>query len=104
METVETTRPAPLSETPDRYGAYPRLDDAQIQALAEQGERRRTLPGDVLYREGDTHYDFVVILEGLVAVLEGCGSEEERVLGAHGPRRFMGELDLLTGEAAFVTA
>jgi hypothetical protein len=29
--------PVPLTETPDHYGAFPRLEDAQIEALAELG-------------------------------------------------------------------
>ena len=43
----------PLVETEDRSGAFPRLDDGQIEALASHGERRRTGLGEVLYREGD---------------------------------------------------
>jgi CRP-like cAMP-binding protein len=47
--------------------------------------------------------DFFVILEGKVAVVEGYGSDE-RVLRIHGPGRFLGELGLLTGQAALVTS
>jgi hypothetical protein len=47
------------------------------------------MAGDVLYRAED--YDFVVVLEGLAAVVEGYG-DEEREIGVHGPRRFLGEL------------
>jgi thioredoxin reductase (NADPH) len=95
--------PAPLTETPDRTGAFPRLTDEQIETLSEHGERRPTRSGEVLFREGDRSYDFFVILEGLVAIVEGYGNEE-RVLGVHGPRRFLGELNLLTGQASFLTA
>lgn len=59
--------PAPLQETPDRYGAYLRLSDAQIEALAGRGERRRTQPGQVLCLEGEASCDFFVILEGKLA-------------------------------------
>ena len=59
--------------------------------------------GDVLYREGDGNCDFFVILEGKVAVIEES-SGEERVIGVHGPRRFLGELGLVTGQSVFVTA
>ena len=94
----------PLVETEDRSGAFPRLDDGQIEALASYGERRRTRRGDVLYREGDARYDFHVILEGTVAIVEGYESGHERTIGVHGPRRFLGELNLLTGQTAFLTA
>jgi thioredoxin reductase (NADPH) len=95
--------PVPLTETPDHYGAFPRLEDAQIEALAELGERRRVMPGEVLFREGDERYDFFVVLDAKVAVVAGYGGAE-RLIAIHGPRRFLGELSLLTGQAAFFTA
>ncbi|WP_433605338.1 FAD-dependent oxidoreductase [Dactylosporangium sp. CA-139114] len=92
-----------LLETPDPYGAYPRLDDAQIHALAAEGRRHRTQSGEVLIREGEENYDFFVVLAGKVANVDGFGGDE-RVLGVHGPKRFLGELSLFTGEAAFCTS
>ncbi|MDQ1459800.1 MAG: thioredoxin reductase [Actinomycetota bacterium] len=92
-----------LTESPDLYGAFPRLSDEQIAALMRVGERRRVRRGDVLHREGDGNCDFFVILEGKVAVVEESGAGEE-VIGVHGPGRFLGELGLITGQAAFVTA
>ncbi len=38
-------------ETPDIYGAYPRLTEDQIARLAEHGQRRSMAPNDVLIRE-----------------------------------------------------
>jgi thioredoxin reductase (NADPH) len=105
VEDVSTTDPEPLSETPDLHGAYPRLSEEQLAALAARGERRRTSQGEVLYREGDEGYDFFAILEGKVAVLEGYGEEEtERLISVHGPGRFLGELSLLIGQATLLTA
>jgi thioredoxin reductase (NADPH) len=91
-------------ETADRSGAFPRLDDGQLAAFEAIGERRRVQRGDVLFREGDAHYDFFVILSGRVAIVEGYGSGRERTIGVHGERRFLGELNLLTRQAAFLTA
>ena len=99
---MATHAPAP-TESPDLYGAFPRLSDEQIKALEMVGERRRVQPGDVLYREGDGNCDFFVILEGKVAVIEESGVGEQ-VIGVHGPGRFLGELGLITGQAVFVTA
>ena len=67
--------------------------------MASSGRTRRK---EVLFREGDERYDFFVILEGKVAVFDPDGSEEERLIAVHGPRRFLGELGLLTGQAAFL--
>lgn len=99
--------PTPLHpETPDLYGAFPRLSEQQLLALFEHGERRPTGAGDVLVREGAESCEFFVILEGTVASVEGRGLDEhqENVLSVHGPRRFLGELSMLTGEGAFVSA
>jgi thioredoxin reductase (NADPH) len=101
---MTTTDDRPLVETQDRTGAFPRLNAGQIEALSRHGERRRTQAGDVLFREGDREYDFHVILEGMVAIVEGHGSPRERLIGVHGPGRFLGELNLLTGQASFLTA
>ncbi|WP_433087400.1 FAD-dependent oxidoreductase [Dactylosporangium sp. CA-052675] len=92
-----------LVETPDRYGAYPRLEDAQIQALAAEGRRYRTQPAEVLIREGEENYDFFVVLAGKVANVDGFGGDE-RIISVHGPKRFLGELSLITGQAAFFTS
>lgn len=92
-----------LPETPDVTGAFPRLTDAQIELLARHGERRVVSLGDVLYQEGQSSCDFFVILQGRVAIVEGYGVDND-VIGVHGPGRFLGELNLLTGEAVFVTA
>jgi thioredoxin reductase (NADPH) len=100
---VTTTEPVRLPESPDLDGAFPRLSERQLQALAAHGVRRRTRQGEVLYQEGDERCDFFVILEGQVAILEGYGGAV-RVIAVHGPRRFLGELGLLTGQAAFLTA
>src|SRR3954447_6777020 len=91
-----------LLETPDLDGAFPRLSNEQIEALAAYGVRRRTQPGEMLFREGDPESDFFVILEGKVAIVEGFG-DDEHVISVHGPGRFLGELNLLTGQAVFVT-
>lgn len=93
-----------LEETPDLYGAFPELTDAQITTLAQSGLRQTTQVGDILYREGDRPYDFVVVLSGKVAVIEGYERPDQQVVGVHGPRRFLGEISLLTGQAALVTA
>jgi thioredoxin reductase (NADPH) len=94
-----------LAETPDSHGGYPRLSDEQIAALSAHGERRRAEAGEVLFNEGDERYDFYVVLEGRVAILQGGDQIDDKTLIAvHGPHRFLGELSLLTGQAAFFSA
>ena len=76
------------------------LSDSQLATLAELGEERTADVGDVLYRVGDQRYPFIAILEGEVAILDAAGHEIVR----HGPSRFLGELNLLSGQTVFVTA
>jgi thioredoxin reductase (NADPH) len=78
----------------------PMLSVSQVSRLAELGEERTADVGDVLYRVGDERYPFIVILEGEVVILDAAGGEIIR----HGPSRFLGELNLLSGQSVFVTA
>jgi thioredoxin reductase (NADPH) len=92
-----------LSETPDVAGAYPRLSDEQIELLSRRGEKRPVERDDVLVAEGRRGRDFLVVLSGKVAVIEGYHTPEPRLVRAHGPRRFLDELGLLTGQPSFVS-
>jgi thioredoxin reductase (NADPH) len=92
------------AETPDRGGAFPRLDEEQIALLRECGRTRRTGRGDVLVHEGQRDRDFIVVLAGKVAVYEGYGTESQRLVRVHGPGRFLDEIGLLTGQPAFVSS
>ncbi|MEV6283782.1 FAD-dependent oxidoreductase [Kribbella sp. NPDC051770] len=90
-------------ETPDLYGAYPRLEDYQIVALTAVGQRRRFVKGQTLQRAGEPADEFLVVLEGRVLVLQDNGSAPH-VIGVHGARRFLGDLGLLTGQPSFLTS
>ena len=76
------------------------MSESQLATLADLGEERTAKPGDVLYRVGDRSYPFVVVLEGEVAIVDAAGNEITR----HGPSRFLGEMNLLTGQTVFLTA
>jgi thioredoxin reductase (NADPH) len=83
--------------------AIPDLDDAEIAQLESYGTRRVALPGEYLYRAGDAAYDFYVVLSGQIEIVLGVDGEEQ-VIVQHGPGRFLGELNLLTGLRVFVSA
>src|SRR5436190_14807640 len=93
-----------LEETRDQQGAFPRLSTDAIAALEDYGDRRRTAEGEVLFADGDKTYDFFVLLSGRVAIIQSAGTPKERVIGVHGEGRFLGELNLLSGEAVYLTA
>src|SRR4051794_18851121 len=94
----------PPGETPDLSRAYPRLGEAQLRALEGWGRRRPVARGEVLVAEGEPERVFHVVLSGRVAVVEGYGTPEQRIVRVHGPGRFLGELGVLTGQPAFVSS
>ncbi|MDQ1535206.1 MAG: thioredoxin reductase [Actinomycetota bacterium] len=87
----------------DDGAAFPNLDDTQMAALDALGTRRSIAAGEYLYRAGDTSYDFYVIVSGAVDIVVHSDGEE-RVIASHGARRFLGELNMLTGLRVFVSA
>ena len=93
-----------FEETKDQQGAFPRLSDDAIEVLEAGGTRRRIAVGDVLFADGDAHYDFYVVLSGKVAIIQNAGCDDETTIGVHGDHRFLGELNLMTGEAVYLTA
>ncbi len=83
--------------------ATPTLNAADMAILAQLGERRQAQAGEYLYREGDVTYDFFVLVDAevdIVVTVDGV----ERVIVHHGSGRFLGELNMLSGLRAFVSA
>ena len=95
--TVDQRESSALAETPDVYGAYPRLSDDQIATLEQGGSRRTVGIGEMLVREGERADHFFVVLAGKVAVSATDDAGNRRVKRVHGPRRFLGELGDLEG-------
>ena len=63
----------------------------------------RSSVGEYLYREGDVAYDFFVLVSAEVDIVVSVDGEE-RVIIHHGPGRFLGELNMLSGLRVFVSA
>src|SRR5262245_53437850 len=81
----------------------PPLDGDQLALLSRYGQERPTRAGQVLFREGDRSYDFIVVLSGAVSVVDHEAGVV-RELATLGPGRFVAELNILTGERVFATA
>ncbi len=90
-----------MVQLPDR--ASPTLDADALRELAPFGEERTVDVGDVLYRAGDESYDFFVILEGSVDVIRP-DVEGDTLITTHGGGRFLGELNMVTGQRLYLTA
>jgi thioredoxin reductase (NADPH) len=93
----------PLADATDPV-AFPTLDAEHLAFLDTVGRRRRMDVGDYLYRSGDEAYDFFVLLSGSVEILLEGDDGDELVIAQHGAGRFLGELNLLTGQRVFVSA
>src|SRR5271154_7207352 len=83
--------------------AFPTLTDADMAVMEGLGTRRPMAAGEYLYREGDLTYDFMVLVSGAVDVIANNGTEEV-IVTQHGPGRFLGELNMLSGLRVFVSA
>jgi thioredoxin reductase (NADPH) len=108
------SREARMPEAADNNKAYdrtdeirstrtPRLRTDQIEVLRRYGETRTMEVGEVLFRAGDTSNDFIVVLEGEVEVVDDFAGEA-RTIGVFRAGRFPGELNMLTGQAMYLTA
>jgi thioredoxin reductase (NADPH) len=80
----------------------PKLREDQIEILRRYGHTRKTEVGDVLFRAGDTRNDFIVVLEGEVEAVDDFAGEA-RTMGVFHESRFLGELNMLTGQAMYLT-
>jgi thioredoxin reductase (NADPH) len=83
--------------------ASPGLGPSEIALLQPLGHRRAVRAGEVLFEAGDAEYDFYVVIDGRVAVLD-VHDDVQRTLAEHGPGEFVGDLSLLTGGIVFATA
>jgi thioredoxin reductase (NADPH) len=85
--------------------AFPQLSAEQLARVAALSTRQSVAAGDVLYTVGEIDYDFFVLESAEVDVMSAQtpGSPSELV-AHHGPGRLLGELSMLIGSAAVVTA
>ncbi len=91
-----------LEETPDDVGAFPRLSSDHIATLSRFGERRRVAAGEPLFGDREPDGEFVVVISGELALVDGYG-QDNRVRSVHGPGRFLGGLGTLRGQALLLT-
>ena len=81
----------------------PTLREDQIEILRHYGEMRETEVGQVLFRAGALPNYFVVVLEGEVEVVDDFAGEA-RTMGVFRPGSFVGELNMLSGQAVYLSA
>ena len=94
---------AGIEETRDRHGAFPRLTTSSSNVCARSASAGPSAPASPLPRGRQGHRLLRRSSPGTAVVMQGYG-HENRVLGIHGRRRFLGELNLLSGSPTYVSA
>ena len=83
----------------------PDLTDAQWDRLVSHGVPVDVAVGDMLFRTGDRWYDLILVESGAVEVVrDALPWVGETHIATLGPRTFVGELGLLNGQRAFLSA
>ena len=83
--------------------AFPVLSSQQIDQLQRYGEVLPTEIDDILFRVGDKDYDWFVIIAGAIEIISNTDTNP-RILAVRTDGQFLGEISLLTGQTAFLTA
>jgi thioredoxin reductase (NADPH) len=85
--------------------AFPTLSTAQMDALKARSIPQDVVAHDVLFKVGDRHYDFIFIESGEVEIVRvETPDAPEEVVARHPGGRFLGELNMLTGQTSYLTA
>src|SRR5919112_3784787 len=87
----------------DQDVAFPVLSQRDIAALQARSHPRVVHAGEILFREGDRNFCFFVVVDGAIEILEHS-SGEPHTITVHQPGEFTGDVDMLTGRPALVTA
>jgi thioredoxin reductase (NADPH) len=85
-------------------GRSPVLDVAQLEVLRSYGSEHDMAAGDVLFADGDLTYDLIVVVAGEARIIERRGRAGETVIATYGHGQFLGEIGLLTGQRAYLSA
>lgn len=83
--------------------AFPTLNDDQLSVVVRFGELEQFGTDQVLIQQGQKGYPFYVIKSGSVRIVELC-DDKETLIVHHGPREFTGDVDMLTGRSAVISA
>ena len=87
----------------DHEVAFPIFSAGDLAALTARSHIREVGAGEVLFAEGDRNFCFFVVLEGAVEIVEHSSGASLPVT-VHRPGEFTGDVDMLTGRSALVTA
>jgi len=81
---------------------FPRLDDGEMDLVRAEGTVEHLADGQAAFIAGDANVDFFVIESGGLTVTNP--RDNDRKIVTHGPRGFVGDIDLLTRRPVIVSA
>jgi thioredoxin reductase (NADPH) len=85
--------------------AVPQLSGAQFDRMTAYGVARPVGVGDIVFRPGDVDYDLILVESGWIEIVSpATGDEPESVIARYGPGGFLGELNFMTGQTAYLIA
>lgn len=92
-------------QLPDELaGSRVQLSETQLAVFRRYGSEHHTAAGEVLFAEGDEAYDLIVLIAGSADIVEGHGGSEPSWINSYSSGEFLGEVGMLTGQRAFLTA
>jgi len=84
-----------------RTQAFPVLTAAQIDRIRPMGRSRSVHRGEILFEPNDTAVPFFVLLSGQMEIVQPT-LDGERLLVAHSPGNFTGEMTMISGQRCLV--
>ncbi len=91
--------------TAEPESAFPQLTAPQMDRIRSRADRVALEPGALLYEAGDADYGFYVVESGEIEIIRAATPDSPvQVVARHGPGRFLGELNMLTGQSAYLSA
>jgi len=82
--------------------AFPRLTNTELALVAPWAVRCDYTDGETIFRVGQADVDLYIVESGQIEIRNP--TDGDRVIVAHGPGQFSGDIDMLTGRPVIVTA
>lgn len=79
---------------------FPQLTPQQVKVLHEYGSEEHYKERTVVFKEGDTNYDFYVVLSGSIEIEDP--SNHDHLITTHHKNEFSGDSSMLSSRAAHV--
>lgn len=105
MNLDPTWEPTGVSRPLASATAVPQLSADQFDRMTAYGVAQPVEVGDIVVRPGDVDYDLILVESGWIEILSpAIGDEPESAVAGYGSGEFLGELNFLTGQTAYLMA